>query len=61
MTFGRGAHDATVVHRDDLPRAAIVDGPAVITEQTATTVVPPGARVTVDAFGTLVVRVGEEQ
>lgn len=61
VTFGRGAHDATVVHRDDLPRAAIVDGPAVITEQTATTVVPPGARVTVDAFGTLVVRVGEEQ
>jgi len=38
----------------------VVDGPAVISEQTATTVVPPGARATVDGFGTLVVSVGEE-
>jgi N-methylhydantoinase A len=61
VTFGRTAHDAAVVRRGDLPRGAVVEGPAVISEQTATTVVPPGATATVDAFGTLVVSVGEEQ
>ena len=61
VTFGRTRHEATVVRRDDLRRGAEVQGPAVISEQTATTVVPPGARATVDAIGTLVVSVGEEQ
>jgi N-methylhydantoinase A len=60
VTFGRGSHDAQIVRRDDLGRGAVVDGPAVISEQTATTVVPPGATATVDEFGTLVVSVGEE-
>jgi N-methylhydantoinase A len=60
VTFGRRTDDAAIVRREDLGRGAIVDGPAVITEQTATTVVPPGARATVDQFGTLVVSVGEE-
>jgi N-methylhydantoinase A len=60
VTFGREAHDATVVRREDLRRGAEVEGPAVISEQTATTVVPPGARVTVDPLGTLVLSFGEE-
>ena len=60
VTFGGEEHDATVVRRDDLRRGAEVQGPAVISEQTATTVVPPGAAATVDPFGTLVVSVGEE-
>jgi N-methylhydantoinase A len=60
VTFGRQTLSAAIVGRDDLGRGAVVDGPAVITEQTATTVVPPGARATVDQFGTLVVSVGEE-
>jgi N-methylhydantoinase A len=60
VTFGRSTADAAIVRRDDLARGAVVEGPAVITEQTATTVVPPGARATVDQFGTLVVSVGEE-
>ena len=61
VTFGRTAQDAAVVRRDDLGRGAVVEGPAIISEQTATTVVPPGARASVDRFGTLVVSVGEEQ
>jgi N-methylhydantoinase A len=61
VVFGRTAHEAAVVWRDELRRGAVVDGPAVISEQTATTVVPPGARATVDGFGTLVVSVGEEE
>jgi N-methylhydantoinase A len=60
VTFDRETHDAVTVRRDDLPRDAVVAGPAVISEDTATTVVPPGARAVVDRFGTLVVSVGEE-
>jgi N-methylhydantoinase A len=61
VTFGRTVRDTIVVRRDDLRRGAVVEGPAVISEHTATTVVPPGAQATVDEFGTLVVRVGEEE
>jgi N-methylhydantoinase A len=60
VTFDREAHDAVTVWRDDLPRDASVAGPAVISEDTATIVVPPGARAVVDRFGTLVVSAGEE-
>ena len=58
VVFDRTAHDAAAIHRDDLGHGAVVDGPAVISEQTATTVVPPGARATVDAIGTLVIEAG---
>ena len=61
VTFARTPHAATVVRRDVLARGAVVEGPAVISEQTATTVLPPGARATLDPFGTLVVHVGEER
>jgi N-methylhydantoinase A/oxoprolinase/acetone carboxylase beta subunit len=54
-------HEAAAVQRDRLGRGAVIDGPAVISEQTATTVVPPGARAEVDEIGTLVVSVGREE
>jgi N-methylhydantoinase A len=60
VTFDGETHDALMVWRDDLPRDAVVAGPAVISEDTATTVVPPAARAVVDRFGALVVSVGEE-
>ena len=60
VTFDREAQDALMVWRDDLPRDAVVEGPAVISEDTATTVVPPGARAVVDRYGTLVLSIGEE-
>ena len=60
VAFDRELHEALMVWRDDLPRDAVVAGPAVISEDTATTVVPPGARAVVDRYGTLVVSVGEE-
>jgi N-methylhydantoinase A len=59
VTFDREVHDAVIASRDDLSRDAVVAGPAVISEDTATTVVPPGARAVVDRYGTLVVSVGE--
>ena len=60
VAFDREMHEALMVWRDDLPRDAVVAGPAVISEDTATTVVPPGDRAVVDRYGTLVVSIGEE-
>jgi N-methylhydantoinase A len=60
VTFGREVHDAVTAWRDELPRGAELTGPAVISEQTATTVVPPGTRAVVDRFGTLVLTLDEE-
>jgi N-methylhydantoinase A len=44
------------VRRDELAAGHAFEGPAIIVEQTATTVVPPGFNVTVDEFGSLVIR-----
>jgi N-methylhydantoinase A len=49
-----------MIQRDDLPVGAVVDGPAIVSEATATTVVPPGATLRVDPFTALVIAVGEE-
>lgn len=61
VIFGRGARPTEMIQRDDLPVGAIVDGPAIVSEATATTVVPPGATLRVDPFGSLVVTAGKEQ
>jgi N-methylhydantoinase A len=58
VVFGGGARPARVVRRDDLAPGALVEGPAVVVEQTATTVVPPGTVARIDGLGTLVVEVG---
>ncbi len=59
IVFGRGERTARIVRRDALAPGALVAGPAVIVEATATTVVPPGSTLEVDEFGTLVLAVGE--
>jgi N-methylhydantoinase A len=47
--------DAAVLHRDRLRPGETYDGPAVVEEQSATTVVPPGSTMTVDDHGNLVI------
>ncbi len=59
VVFDRATHDAPVVDRVDLGAGSAIDGPVIVTEPTATTVVPPGMRLTVDDFGNLVLRDGE--
>jgi N-methylhydantoinase A/oxoprolinase/acetone carboxylase beta subunit len=50
---GRGRR--TPVHRrDELRAGAVLRGPAVVCEYSATTVVPPGWRLAVDRLGGLV-------
>jgi N-methylhydantoinase A len=55
--FFEGAwHDTPVLWRGDLGAGDRVDGPAVVEEYGSTLPVPPGAQVTVDRLGALVVR-----
>ena len=56
VTFNRVERDAIVVRRHDLAAGHSFEGPAIIVEETATTVVPPGFDVTVDQYGSLVIR-----
>jgi N-methylhydantoinase A len=51
---GAGALAATVYDRTQLRAGNVIDGPAIIEEMASTTVVEPGDRVTVNAFGHLV-------
>ena len=56
VDFDRTQHDAIVVRRGVLAAGHSFQGPAIIVEETATTVVPPGFTVRVDQYGSLVIR-----
>jgi len=56
VVFGGESREAMVVRRDDLLVGHTFSGPAVVLEDTATTVVPPGYTVTVDDIGSLIIR-----
>ena len=61
VTFGREARSTQVIRRDALRSGAVVEGPAIIVEQTATTVMPPDTRLVVDELGALIIRVSKEK
>jgi N-methylhydantoinase A len=61
VVFDGTERDAIVVRRDDLAAGHSFAGPAVIVEETATTVVPPGYDVIVDTYGSLVIRAQDAQ
>ena len=50
-----------IVRRSDLVPGARLQGPAVISEETATTVLPPGAALFVDELRSLIIDVGLEE
>ena len=54
LYFDGRAWSASVHRREELAAGRRLRGPAVICEYSATTVVPPGWRLTVDALGGLV-------
>ena len=60
VVFGKEARDTRIVRRDDLKPGTTIEGPAIVVEQTATTVMPPATRLTVDELGALIIRVSEE-
>ncbi|MDR3535160.1 MAG: hydantoinase/oxoprolinase family protein [Acetobacteraceae bacterium] len=52
--FGGTAISTTLLHRDAMPVGAVFDGPAIVEEPGASTVVPPAWRVQLDGQGMLV-------
>jgi N-methylhydantoinase A len=58
MWFGEGTLAANVYDRDDLAPGAAFNGPALITQMDATTVVPPGWQAEVDSRRNVVLRRG---
>ncbi|TVT14248.1 hydantoinase/oxoprolinase family protein [Amycolatopsis acidiphila] len=60
VVFGGAPRDSIVVRRDDLLAGHAFEGPAVIVEDTATTVVPPEYSVSVDEIGSLIIRSKEQ-
>ena len=61
MVFGGKKHRGTIYERDLLRERDRFSGPSVVTEFSATTVVPPGVRCRVDARGNLVMDVGGDK
>ncbi|HEX8293348.1 MAG TPA: hydantoinase/oxoprolinase family protein, partial [Pyrinomonadaceae bacterium] len=53
--FDEGARDVAVYRREDLPAGARLGPPCVVTEYSSTTLVPAGARASVDESGNLVI------
>jgi N-methylhydantoinase A len=49
-------HKTPILFRDDLAAGFEINGPAIIEEQSATSVVPPGWRMEVDAQGNILLR-----
>jgi N-methylhydantoinase A len=56
VVFDGEPRDSIVVRRDDLFVGHSFEGPAIVVEDTATTVVPPLHTVTVDDIGSLIIR-----
>ena len=57
--FGERWVDAPVLARDDLSAEAAVAGPAILEDEDATTIVPPGWTVSPEAAGSLRLRRGD--
>lgn len=60
VVFDGVAREARFVRRDDLVHGAILRGPAIVVEQTATTVLPPGTHLRVDELGNMIVTLIKE-
>jgi N-methylhydantoinase A len=60
VIFDRKEWPTIVVDRGDLAAGAVLEGPAIVEEGTATTVVPPGCSLSIDRFGSLIVRTGKD-
>jgi N-methylhydantoinase A len=57
--YGGAWHDTPVYSREKLPLDAVIEGPAILEQLDATTVIEPGDRATSDTDGNIVIRIGE--
>ena len=61
MLFEEGPVEGAIFHREQLTPGMYFKGPALIVEYSSTTTVAPGWRGEVDAWGSLILRKGEER
>jgi N-methylhydantoinase A len=59
LSFDGKPHRAKIYNRESLVPGAILHGPAMITEYTSATLLPPGCHAQVDGFGNLVITIAE--
>jgi N-methylhydantoinase A len=57
--FDGSFRDTAIYAREKLPLDAVVEGPAILEQLDATTVVEPGDRVSSDADGNLIIEIGK--
>jgi len=60
VVFAGSEHATSVVTREDRVTGARLEGPLVVEETSATTVVPPGCELTVHRYGSLIISLGRE-
>lgn len=53
--FGSGYHETSLWSRLDLPIGAVIEGPAILEQADATTIVDPGLVARVDSFGNVII------
>jgi N-methylhydantoinase A len=56
--FGNGLVDTPIFRRGDLVPGAVLAGPAIIEEQTSTTVLAPGRRASIDEYANIEIEFG---
>jgi N-methylhydantoinase A len=57
--YGGRWHDTPVYSRERLPLEAVIEGPAILEQMDATTVLEPGDRARSDADGNIIIDIGE--
>ena len=55
VLFATGSYPTARFHREYLMPGCAIDGPAIVEEATATTVIPPEASATIDRYGCLII------
>ena len=59
--FDGALNQSRFYHRDELVPGDLISGPAMITEYTSATVLPPGATAEIDGFGNIVISFGKKE
>lgn len=59
VVFDGTSHTTPIVKRDRLASGQSIASPAIVEEESATTVVPPGYSITIDEFGNMMIAAGE--
>ena len=56
VLFTTGSHATARFRREALARGCSIDGPAIVVEATATTVIPPDGSATIDEYVCLIIK-----